>query len=68
MLSVNKSVFTLPKEGKTQEAADQSNLLKVYTDYPTGWKISQIIDSGSNAPASWLTVSRESGDPDEVIM
>lgn len=53
-LAVSQEIFTFSRDSRT--ALSKDNTLTVKTDYPSGWSVEQIADSGNN-PVSWLSVS-----------
>lgn len=58
LVGVSQSEFNFSREQRT--AVSDDNTLSVITDYPTGWKVSKIVDGAGN-PATWLTCSPMNG-------
>lgn len=59
LLKVSQSTFRLSKEAHTTDAAD--NKLRIYTDYPGGWRIEKIVDVAGNLITDWLQVDAAQG-------
>lgn len=60
MLGVSQGEFTLPRNELT--ASNDNNALSITTDYPSGWLVDKIVDTGGSS-ISWLSLVSLSGTP-----
>jgi uncharacterized protein (TIGR02145 family) len=62
-LSVGPVEFNFSREAKSGN--EGTNVLSIFTDYPTGWKIDKVVDAADGTtPVSWLSLSATSGAKD----
>ncbi|MFV0538172.1 MAG: fimbrial protein [Dysgonomonas sp.] len=60
MLGVSVGEFTLPRDEHT--SSSEGNSIAITTDYPTGWNVDKIVDTGG-AGISWLSLVSTTGTP-----
>ena len=59
MLGVSHDRFEL--SGEAYDVSSKDNILKIVTDYPSGWNTSVWADIEGTTGSSWLTINPESG-------
>ena len=65
MLGVSSLKYRFTKEARSKNAIKGDNILKLKTDYPSGWVVEKIVDD-KNAPITWLTLTENKGVKDKT--